>query len=75
MTDRNELLGDLIDIAEKVAPLLGPGATAAVAIAEKVIGMIDKTAGPDDTAAIEVRDALERRVNGKVDATIDRLRG
>lgn len=75
MMDRKELLADLIDIAKNVAPLLGPGGQAAVAIAGKVVTMIDKTADDDDVEAIETRAALERRVNANVDATIDRLRG
>lgn len=75
MKSRRDMLANLVELAELVAPLVGPGGAAAVAAAKKVMDMIDGTAGEGDTAAIEARDALEKRVNGLVDDTIDRLRG
>jgi hypothetical protein len=75
--NRKALVGSLLDIAGKVAPLIVPGAPKTIEAARAVIDLIDKvsaTVGQANQAKLqEGRAALEARVNAHADRTIASL--
>lgn len=78
MANLSNILRGILDVATKVAPLLGPagatGAAAATALA-KLIDDAKKAAGPQDQATVSQLTALQAQVNARARGVIDDLRG
>jgi hypothetical protein len=75
-----DIVGELVAVAKTILPMVGgPAAGAAIAAAESVITLIDKTSaifGENDQAELSaVRAELVARVNAHADSTIKRLSG
>lgn len=77
MSDINDFLDDALAIGKLVAPMIHPGAPAAIAIGERVIGLIDRltSKGATNPELAETRAELESRVHAKAKAEADKLRG
>jgi hypothetical protein len=76
------LIGKLIAVGQAALPLIAPspGGNDAIALGKAVVDLVDEFRGTlgdgdDVPELVEARDALEKRVNQEIGATVDRLRG
>lgn len=75
-----DVIAKLIDAARTVAPLLNPGAGAAIKVAEGIVKTLeaakDLTTDEGDQAVLDktITD-LQKTVNAHADSTIDKLKG
>jgi hypothetical protein len=78
MANIGNILHSVLDVAQKVAPLLGPGGAAGVAAAQALSQLIDHAkaaAGPEHAATVAQLEQLQTQVNAHADSVIGRLRG
>jgi hypothetical protein len=75
----SDLVNTISSIAEKLGPMLVPGAGAAIAIGQDLLKLIDSTkavVSEQDGAKLDsIRDELEPKVMKHADDTEARLRG
>lgn len=76
--DFGNLAGNLLSIAKKLAPLVGPMGPAGIELAESVVKTIKETKDslnePDQAKLQEAQSDLEDRVNAHANKTADSLK-
>jgi hypothetical protein len=78
MANIGNILHGILDVAGKVAPLLGPAGAAGAAAATALNNLIEQAkaaAGPEHGATVEQLTALQAQVNAHAHSVIDDLRG
>ena len=77
MANLGNILHSVLDVAQKVAPLL-PGGAAGLAAAQALSALIDNAksaAGPEHAATVADLEQVQSQVNAHADSVIGRLRG
>lgn len=79
MSNLNNVLRGILDVATKVAPLLGPAGATGAAAATALVRLIDQAkaaaAGSGQDATVEQLTALQTQINAHAREVIDDLRG
>jgi hypothetical protein len=78
MANLSNILHGILDVATKVAPLLGPAGATGAAAATALANLIDQAkaaAGPEHQATVAQLTALQAQVNAHAHSVIDDLRG